>query len=82
MYWPMRNFKNVVFREFYIAGLDQKLLDNSLSIFGFIVNLEMFGNFCAIISRLFSWSCFWMYVSKHLTGPLLSLFVGSGHASF
>ena len=81
IYWPVRNFRRVVFCESVITGLDQNLLDSSLSISGFIVHLEMFGNFCAIISRFFSLSCFWMYVSKHLTGPLSGLFVGPGHMS-
>jgi hypothetical protein len=84
IYCPVRNFRRVVFCEYryLIAGLDHNLLDNSLSISVFIVHLEMFGNFCAIISRFFSRSCFWIYVSKHLTGPLSGLFVGPGHTSF
>ena len=64
-----------------IAVFFQNLLDCSLSIYGFIVHLEMLGNFLAIISRFFSRSCFWMYVSRHLTGPLSGLFVGPGHVS-
>jgi hypothetical protein len=81
MYWPVRNFRRVVFCESVIAGLDQNLLDNSLFMSGFIVHLEMFGNFRAITSRFFSRSCFWMYVSRHLTGPLSGLLSGPGHVS-
>ena len=58
IYWPVRNFKMVVFCVSDIAGFVQNLLDSSLSISGFIVHLEMFGNFCAITSRFFSRSCF------------------------
>ena len=64
-----------------IVGLDQNLLDYSLSISRFLVHLVMFGNFCAIISRFLSRLCFWMYVSRHLTWPLFGLFVGPGHIS-
>ena len=44
MYWPMRNFERVVFCKYVIARLDHKLLDNLLSIYGFIVNLAMLAN--------------------------------------
>ena len=53
MYWPVRSFNIIVFCEFVIVGLDQKALESSLSIFGFIVHLLMLGNWVAIISRLF-----------------------------
>ena len=81
MYCPVWNFKRFVFYEYDIVGLDQNLLDNSLSISGFIVHLEMFGNFCAIILRFLSRSCFLRYVSRHLTGPLSGLLAGLGHSS-
>ena len=71
-----------VFCGSVIMGLDQKLLESSLSISEFIAHLAMFGNFCAIIIKFFLRSCLWMYVSKHLTGPLSGLFVGPGHMSF
>ena len=54
MYCPVQNFKSVVFCESDIVGLDQNLMDNSLSISGFVVHLAMFGNFSAIILRFFS----------------------------
>ena len=82
MYCPVRNFSMHVFCESVIVGLDQNLLDISLSISGFIVHLVMLGNFLAIIFRFFSRSCFVMYVSRHLTGPLSGLLVGPGHMSF
>ena len=66
MYWPMRNLKRVIFCEYGIAGLDYKLLDNLLSIYRFIVHLAILGNFCALISRILSRPCFWMYVFRHL----------------
>ena len=53
MYCPVRNFKRAIFCEYDIVGLDQTLLDNSFSISLFIVHLEMFGNYCAIILRFF-----------------------------
>ena len=37
IYWPVRNFKRVIFCEFDIAELDQNLLDISLYISGFII---------------------------------------------
>ncbi len=82
MYCPVRNFSRLVFCESVIAGLDQKLLDISLSMSGFIVHLLMLGNCSAIISKLFSRSCLVMYVSRHLTGPFSSRFLGPGHVSF
>ena len=82
MYWPVRNLRMVVFCESVITGLDQKLLDSSLSMSGLVVHLEILGNLCAIILRFFWRSCLWMYVSKHLSGPLSGLFCGPGHVSF
>ncbi len=82
MYWPVRNFKMLIFWESVIAGLDQKALDSSLSISGFIVHLLMLGKRIASSSRLFSRSYLVMYVSRHLTGPLLGHFLGPGHVSF
>ena len=74
-------FKRAIFCEYVIVGLDHNLLDNSLSISGFIVHLEMFGNLCVIILRFLSRSCFLRYVSRHLTGPLSCLLAGPGHSS-
>ena len=82
MYCPVRNFSKLVFLESVISGLVHKSFDSSLSIFGFIVHLQMLGNCCAIISRFLFRSCFLIYVSKHLTGPLSGLLVGPGHVSF
>ena len=81
MYWPVRNFSKVIFCGSVIAGLVQNLLDSSLLISGLLVHLFMFGNLCAIIIKFFSRSCFCIYVSRHLTGPLSGLFVGPGHMS-
>ena len=82
MYYPVRNFSRFVFCESVIAGLDQKLLEISLSISGFIVYLQLLGNYSAIIFKLVSRSCLVMYVWKHLTGPLSGLLLGPGHVSF
>ena len=51
-----------------MAELFQKSLERSLFMSTFIVHLLMFGNRCAMISRLLLRSCFLMYVSRHLTG--------------
>ena len=82
MYCHVQNFSRHVFCEYDIAGLVHKLLDISLSILGFIVHMLMLGNCLAMVFRLFSRSCFVMYVSRHLTGPLSCLLVGPGHVSF
>ena len=73
MYWHVRNFSMVIFCGSVIEGLVQNLLDSSLSISGLLVHLFMFGNICAMIFKFFSLSCFWIYVSRHLTGPLSGL---------
>ena len=65
-----------------MVGLDQKLLDISLSISWFIVHLLMLGNCLDKFFKLLSLSCLVMYVSKHLTGPLSGLLFGPGHVSF
>jgi hypothetical protein len=70
MYCPVRNFSRHVFCGSVIVGLDQKLLDISLSISGFLVHLLMLGNCYAKIFRLLSRSYLKIYVSRHLTGPL------------
>ena len=54
MYCPVRNFRMLVFCESVIIGLDQKLLDSSLSMSGFVVHLWMLGNLSAIILVIFS----------------------------
>jgi hypothetical protein len=82
IYCSVRNFRMHVFCEFVIARLDQKLLDVSLSILGFIVHLLILGNCSAIILRFLSLSYLVMYVSRHLTGPLSGFLIGSGHMSF
>jgi hypothetical protein len=82
MYCPVRNFSRLVFCEYVITGLDQKLLEISLSISGFIVHLLMLGNCSAIIFRLVSRSCLVIYVWRHLTGPLSGHLLGAGHISF
>ena len=51
-----------VFCAFVIVGLDQNAFDSSLSMYGFIVHLMIFGNLFVIISRLFYWSYLFMYV--------------------
>ena len=53
MYWLVRSFRRLVFCESIIAGLDQQLSDSLLSIYGFIVHIQMLGNCCAIISKFF-----------------------------
>ena len=53
IYWPVRNFRTAIFCGSVTIGLDQKLLESSLSIFGFIVYLAMFGNLCAIVTKFF-----------------------------
>lgn len=43
IYCPVRNFNMFVICASVIMGLDQKLLDKSLSISGFVVHLWMLG---------------------------------------
>ena len=82
IYYPVRNLNMFIFCASVIMGLCQNLLDSSLLIFGFVVHLLMLGNSVVIISRLFSRSCFLIYVCRHRTGPLSGHFVGLGHMSF
>ena len=82
MYCPVRNFSMHVFCESDIIGLDQKLLDISLSMSGFIVHLLMLGNCSDMVFRLLTRSCLVMYVSRHLTGPLSGRLFGPGQVSF
>ena len=72
----------LVFCESVISGLFQKSLDISLSMMEFVVHLLMLGKSSASISRLFSRSYFFMYSSKHLTGPLSGRLIRPGHVSF
>ena len=57
MYCHVRNFSMHVFCGSDIARLDQKLLDISLSISGFIVHLLISGNCLDMISKLLSRLC-------------------------
>ena len=82
MYWPVRNFKRLVFCESIIVGLDQNSLERSLSISRFIVHLLMLGNRCASSFKLFSRSCLVMYVARHLIGPLSGRRAGPDQESF
>ena len=82
MYCPVLNFSILVFCASVISGLFQKSLDILLSTMGLVVHLLMLGKFSASIYRLFSWSCFFMYLSKHLTGPLSGRLILLGHVSF
>ena len=82
MYCPVRNLSIHVFCESVIVGLDQKLLDSSLSISGFIIHLLMLGNYSDNVFRLLFRSYLVMYVSRHLTGPLSGRLLGPGHMSF
>ena len=82
MYCPVRNFSMHVFCEYDIIGLDQKLLDNSLSMSRFIVHLLMLGNCSDKVFILLSRSCLVKYVSRHLTGPLSGRLFGPGQVSF
>jgi hypothetical protein len=82
MYWPVWDFSMLVFCECVIVGVDQNLLDMSLSMSGFIVHLLMLGNRSASIFRLVSRSCLVMYVWRHLTMPLFGRLFGPGQVSF
>ena len=82
MYCPVQNLSMFVFWESVIVDVDQNLLDVSLSMFGFIVQLLILGNCSDIIFRLVSRSCLVMYVCRHLTGPLSGHLFGPGHVSF
>ena len=63
-------FSRLVFCASVIRELYQKLLDSSLSMYGFVVYLLMLGNWFVMIAMFFSWSCLVRYVCRHLTCPL------------
>ena len=76
MYWHVRSFIRMVFCEFVIIGLVQKSLESSLSISRLDVHFLVFGKRCAISARLLVRSYFFIYASRHRTGPLSGLRIG------